>query len=147
MFTACLFDGNMALQPGGGLSWNSEGEGPCTLDGCQISSNESMASGGGIATLFNSTPPIEILNTTICDNAPDDIHGEYLDLGGNTLCICIGDLTGDGLVNGADLGILLGSWGTCPPEGSCIGDVTGDGQVTGADLGLLLGSWGECIDP
>ncbi|MDB4775794.1 thrombospondin type 3 repeat-containing protein [bacterium] len=147
MFTACLFEGNLAFQPGGGLSWNSEGQGPCTLDGCQISSNESMTSGGGIATLFISIPPIEILNTSICNNEPDDIHGEYIDLGGNTLCVCIGDLTGDGLVNGADLGILLGSWGPCPSEGSCIGDITGDGQVTGADLGLVLGSWGVCTNP
>jgi len=28
--------------------------------------------------------------------------------------VCIGDLNGDGVVNGADLGILLGSWGPCP---------------------------------
>ena len=27
---------------------------------------------------------------------------------------CIGDLNGDGLVNGADLGLLLGAWGPCP---------------------------------
>jgi hypothetical protein len=27
---------------------------------------------------------------------------------------CIGDLNGDGVVNGADLGILLGAWGACP---------------------------------
>lgn len=27
---------------------------------------------------------------------------------------CIADLNGDGIVNGADLGILLGAWGLCP---------------------------------
>ena len=27
---------------------------------------------------------------------------------------CVGDLNGDGVVNGADLGILLGAWGICP---------------------------------
>jgi hypothetical protein len=116
------------------------------VTGCNIVENMAFEDGGGIKTR-EGFPGVELSNTTVCENAPDEINGEYLDLGGNTLCICIGDLTGDGLVNGADLGILLGSWGTCPPEGSCIGDVTGDGQVTGADLGLLLGSWGECIDP
>ena len=47
------------------------------------------------------------------------------------------DLNGDGIVNGADLGILLANWGTAGP-----GDLNGDGSVTGADLGILLGSWG-----
>ncbi|HMN97594.1 MAG TPA: hypothetical protein PKC43_07430 [Phycisphaerales bacterium] len=46
------------------------------------------------------------------------------------------DLNGDGVVNGADLGILLGNWG-----GSGSGDLNGDGVINGADLGILLGSW------
>ena len=27
---------------------------------------------------------------------------------------CVGDLNEDGVVNGADLGLLLGNWGACP---------------------------------
>ncbi len=52
----------------------------------------------------------------------------------------LGDLNGDDLVNGADLGILLGSWGACGGA-SCAADLDGDGSVGGADLGLLLGGW------
>lgn len=48
-----------------------------------------------------------------------------------------GDLDGNAIVNGADLGLLLGAWGSAGP-----GDLNGDGIVGGADLGLLLGSWG-----
>lgn len=48
-----------------------------------------------------------------------------------------GDLNGDGLVNGADLGLLLAAWGTAGP-----GDLDGSGSVRGADLGLLLAAWG-----
>ncbi|MFM8641115.1 MAG: choice-of-anchor tandem repeat NxxGxxAF-containing protein [Planctomycetota bacterium] len=55
---------------------------------------------------------------------------------------CPADLTGDGQVDGADLGALLGAWGPC--SGSCPADLTGDGQVDGADLGALLGAWGPC---
>jgi hypothetical protein len=55
---------------------------------------------------------------------------------------CLGDLTGDGNVDGADLGALLGSWGPC--TGSCAADLNADGAVTGADLGALLGAWGAC---
>lgn len=49
-----------------------------------------------------------------------------------------GDLNADGAVNGADLGLLLAAWGTCP---ACPADLTGDGLVDGADLGLLLANW------
>lgn len=51
------------------------------------------------------------------------------------------DLNGDGVVNGADLGVMLGAWGACPPP-PCVADLTGDGTVDGADLGVLLGAWG-----
>ena len=47
-----------------------------------------------------------------------------------------GDFNGDGLVNGADLGLLVGAWGTAGP-----GDFNGDGTVDSADLGLLLALW------
>lgn len=50
----------------------------------------------------------------------------------------LGDLNGDGIVNGADLGLLLGSWGVCA---GCPADLNGDGIVNGADLGLMLGAW------
>ena len=48
------------------------------------------------------------------------------------------DLNGDGAVAGADLGLLLGAWGTCA---SCTADLDRNGEVNGADLGLLLGAW------
>jgi hypothetical protein len=60
---------------------------------------------------------------------------------------CVADFTADGVVSGADLGLLLGAWGACDPGASCFADLTGDGFVTGADLGLLLGAWGVCVDP
>jgi len=47
------------------------------------------------------------------------------------------DLNGDGVVDGADLGLLLGQWGTDGPA-----DLNNDDVVDGADLGLLLGQWG-----
>lgn len=46
-----------------------------------------------------------------------------------------GDLNNDGFVDGADLGTLLGAWGT--PAA----DLNGDGTTDGADLGTLLGNW------
>ncbi len=46
------------------------------------------------------------------------------------------DLNQDGMIDGADLGTLLGAWGTAG------GDVDGNGTTDGADLGTLLGAWG-----
>lgn len=53
------------------------------------------------------------------------------------------DLTGDGVVDGADLGAVLAFWG---PVGTVLpqADIDGDGQVNGADLGILLSFWGPC---
>jgi hypothetical protein len=54
---------------------------------------------------------------------------------------CEQDLNDDGVVDGADLGVLLGQWGPAPGGSS---DFNGDGMVDGADLGVLLGAWGTC---
>jgi hypothetical protein len=52
---------------------------------------------------------------------------------------CTGDMNGDSFVDGADLGAMLGQWGT---QGSA--DFNGDGLVDGNDLGVLLAAWGPC---
>jgi predicted dienelactone hydrolase len=49
-----------------------------------------------------------------------------------------GDLNGDGTVDGADLTILLSSWGAC--EG-CPADLNDDGTVDANDLANLLAAW------
>ncbi|MBL9150784.1 MAG: hypothetical protein JNM94_19015 [Phycisphaerae bacterium] len=71
--------------------------------------------------------PLDLYNTgfTIC-GLPNDRA-------------CNADLNGDDVINGGDLAILLGAWGTPGP-----GDVDGTGVVDGADLALMLGSWGPC---
>ena len=62
---------------------------------------------------------------------------------------CAGDLNGDGMVNGADLGVVLANWGLCPPgitqvtplQGSTLGgtviSITGSGLsgVTAVSIG------------
>ncbi|MCA9286004.1 MAG: MBL fold metallo-hydrolase [Phycisphaerales bacterium] len=49
----------------------------------------------------------------------------------------LGDLDGNGTVDGADLGMLLASWG----RGGA-GDLDANGTIDGADLGIMLASWG-----
>jgi uncharacterized membrane protein len=47
------------------------------------------------------------------------------------------DINGDGVVDGADLGLLLGAWDSA----DAAADLNGDGTVDGADLGILLSAW------
>lgn len=47
------------------------------------------------------------------------------------------DLNHDGLVNGADFGILLSLWGTTDPQA----DLDGNGEVGGGDIGVMLAAW------
>jgi formylglycine-generating enzyme required for sulfatase activity len=54
---------------------------------------------------------------------------------------CPGDLDTNGMADGADLGILLSSWGASGGTA----DIDQDGVVDGADLGILLSSWGPCV--
>ena len=48
-----------------------------------------------------------------------------------------GGFNADGIVDGADLALLLGSWATDDP----IADINADQLVDGADLALVLGNW------
>jgi glucose/arabinose dehydrogenase len=52
------------------------------------------------------------------------------------------DLNCDGVVDGADLLILLSAWGKCADPDNCPADLNDDGTVDGADLLILLAAWG-----
>jgi hypothetical protein len=53
---------------------------------------------------------------------------------------CAPDITGDRVVDGADLSALLAGWGSVGGGG----DINRDGQVGGADLTELIAAWGAC---
>lgn len=52
----------------------------------------------------------------------------------------LGDLTGDGIVDGSDITIVLTQWGTDDK----VADISGDGIVDGIDLSLVLIDWDSC---
>ena len=50
----------------------------------------------------------------------------------------LGDLNGDGVVDGTDIGLFSSLWGG---DGSSGGDFNGDGIVDGGDLAVILSGW------
>jgi hypothetical protein len=70
-----------------------------------------------------------------------EILAHYCAAGIDSATCCPADLYPNGVVNGADLGILLSEWGSTAPVSA---DLNRDGTVDGIDLGVLLGAWGSC---
>lgn len=56
-------------------------------------------------------------------------------------CTCPGDLTGNKVIDGADLADLLSRWS----QAGGPADLDGDGFVAGGDLAVLLAGWGACL--
>ncbi len=141
----CLIEGNAAQTGGGVLYFETSGiESELHFVGSTVVLNNAKFGGG-----FWSRPEGEgpFLGTSvICDNHPDQFFGPYTDLGGNDICVCLGDLNLDGMVDGTDLGLFLLYQGSgCQPGLNCPGDLNDDGILNGADLGILIGNWGLCL--
>jgi hypothetical protein len=85
-------------------------------------------------------------NVTLNAQNASDSYGEAFagsgDSSFSTAGTCPADLNGDGVVDLADLGILLADFG-CAPPGPCVGDINGDGSTDLADLGILLSEFGN----
>ena len=121
--------------------------GPIVVDGCTIRGGfpENFQCGEDPADLAECrfVKGTTVRNTRFCRYENGPINGPWTDLGGNTFnpdeCNAA-DINGDGSVNGADLALVLASWGE--PCLGCAADVNQDGQVNGADLALILAGWG-----
>jgi hypothetical protein len=129
----------------GGISFSPSGAVPMALEltDCAITENSALVDFGGLATLGSVPAPVRVSGTTICRNAPrPNVWGPIIDQMGNSICDCLADVSADGVVNGADLGILLAQWG--PADANTVSDINRDGRVDGSDLGFLLANWGPC---
>lgn len=142
-FTRCSFIGNASAQGGAiGLSFS----GNRVFDDCYFEGNQSE-DGAVWWTEFGATGVLR--NSRLCGHSPADLHGSWIDGGGNQFlpdgCTppCPADVVADGTVNGADLAIILNFWGT---DGSAFAgvDVDGNGIVNGADIAVVLNAWGDC---
>jgi hypothetical protein len=53
---------------------------------------------------------------------------------------CVGDVNGDGVHSGQDIGALFAAFGAADP----FADLDGDGIVTSLDFSIMLAAWGTC---
>ena len=145
----CVFLENNAVASGVAV-WSMDSE--AIFENCRFEKNV-----GDPGAIFLSRgvdkgePGPTLRNCVFCENQTgvNLIEGIWTDGGGNefhTDCaaLCPNDLNNDGVMDGADLSLLLGYWGPCADPLDCPYDISGDGTVGGADLTLLLGSWGIC---
>ena len=144
-FEGCTFRDNATIDDGegGGMdSWDSSPE----LVDCRFRSNVATGAGGGGLSIYGDAGLAPVITSTVfCENVPDDINSDgWVDGGGNgfyeTCPACPADLDGNGIVDGADLSVLLANWASTGGPA----DITGDGLVDGSDLSTLLGYWGAC---
>jgi len=74
----------------------------------------------------------------------DVLMGGAVDLNGNLIpdsCECLADINGDGVVNVADMLLVIGNWGAGAGN---IADVNFDGTVGVGDLLAVIAAWGNC---
>ena len=145
VFENCTVTGDVGNSFGSALEHyqnNASVRGVLRIVGSNISGNLAGDGASGLRVLGNMDSCILAEGTSICGNEPTNVEGPYLIEGSVTVCDCHGDLTGDGVVNAADLGVLLSSWGLTGPSG--VGDTNHDGLVNAADVSILLSGWGAC---
>ena len=141
----CEFRNNSATTyDGGGMS--------CTLNSspsltsCVFEGNSATRNADNLYCQDNSNPVLTNCTFTECCEVYPTVG--YIDNGGNLFAgqphvaceDCRADVNCDGIVDSADLGLILSGWGSDITQY----DVDGDGLVQGGDLGYLLGSWGVC---
>lgn len=114
-------------------------DGPSTPVTLQFASYFDAADQCALSRIWGGIhPPFDDIPSRVIGNKTGPAAFAYAQqLWGSRLCT--GDITQDGSVDGVDLAVLLGQWGS---TGSA--DINGDGLVDGTDLGSLLGGFGPC---
>lgn len=140
IFEECAFIGNRADLVGGGCL-NGTDASPMYRD-CFWSDNSVGLYGRAMYNQVDATPALVGCEVEgCCDVVPP---GSYIDEGANLIEPYCGECRADfncyGGVGSADLGLLLGAWGSTDP----VYDLDGDGVVGGSDIGALVAQWGPC---
>ncbi|MDG2031786.1 MAG: hypothetical protein P8J45_12345 [Phycisphaerales bacterium] len=151
----CLFqdnvlgiDGSNGGRLGGALCTQASDSGldaMLDIERCLFRNNQGTS---GSAVNFGSSGNT-VSETVVCGGLEMQVVGDWVDAGGVQIvdeCTgCPYDLNLDQKIDGSDLNIVFGWWGTSGATEPSP-DLDGDGIVDGRDLNLLLGSWGDNCD-
>ncbi len=136
----CLFSGNTASQRGGGISWAIPDAALARVEGCTFDFNEANI-GGGIAQI-EGVEPVDLFDSRLCGNAPENLDGPIADLGSNEFG---DDCDGDGVCDLDELAMPNGDINANGVLDDCErlrGDLNLDGVIGAADLMYLLSYYG-----
>ena len=150
----CTISGNRSLvSDGGGISMA-----PLTgaaqkflVSNCTITNNSAQERGGGLWAVVNPANPqqnVTLTDNTICNNISaiskrENVWALFED-GGNTICDCFADVTGDGDVDSGDFSFVLLFFGEPTDPDFIQLDQDMNGFIDTADLSLLLLNYGTC---
>ena len=150
----CTISGNRSnVSDGGGVSMA-----PLTgaaqkflVSNCTITNNSAQTRGGGLWALVNPSNPqqnVTLTDNTICNNTSaiskrENVWALFED-GGNTICDCISDISGDGDVDTGDLSYVLLFVGETTDADFIQPDQDMNGFIDTADVSLVLLNMGAC---
>ena len=127
----CEFTNNTASELGGVLSFFSPDSGSVLLDGCTLEANSADIEGGGIY-VYEFTKGVigdlQIINSRLCRNSPENVVGPVTDLGGNTFS---GDCNENGICDADEIA-----------SGAQV-DCNGNGLLDSCELNGSVIGWGE----
>ena len=150
----CTISGNRSnVSDGGGISMA-----PLTgaaqkflVSNCTITNNSAQERGGGLWALVNPANPqqnITLTDNTICNNTSaiskrENVWALFED-GGNTICDCFPDISGNGDVDNGDLGFVLLFMGEPTDPDFIQPDQDMNGFIDSVDIGMVLLNMGGC---
>jgi len=155
----CVVSFNVAQRGfGGGISWDGGSGIPADFGLLQIrettvqsnvaasTSFDNLRFGGGgifVGERGFSAPAV-LSNSTVCENLPENIKGEFEAREETTICNCNADLDRTRVVDFGDVNLMLLEFGPCAP-GSCAADLDQSGSIDFGDINILLLEFGPCL--
>ena len=150
----CTITGNSTnLGEGGGVSLDPQANAAqkMLVSNCTITNNTAHDKGGGLWATVNPANPMQnvMLNdNTICNNTSaiskrENVWALFED-GGNTICDCFPDVSGDGDIDMGDVSYVLLFFGESTDADFIQPDQDMSGLIDTADVSLLLLNIGAC---
>ena len=150
----CTISGNRSnVSDGGGISMAplAGAAQKFLVSNCTITNNSAQERGGGLWALVNPANPqqnVTLTDNTICNNTSaiskrENVWALFED-GGNTICDCFPDISGNGDVDNGDLGFVLLFMGEPTDPDFIQPDQDMNGFIDSVDIGMVLLNMGGC---